>query len=99
MSTHLIQQLANSIGVFITMIGALLIAFEVTNQYKGAKFKPGVGVNTTSGFGEPVVSSSPPKETEEYNRWEIKKYLFLTSGLLAIMVGGLLQIIASWICY
>ena len=99
MTSQLLQPILNSAGVFLTMVEAVLVAYEVTNQYRGEKFRIGVGVSTASAFGEPVVVSRPPTETAEFSKWEKNKKLLMKYGLAAILCGGVLQIIASWICH
>jgi len=90
-------QVLDTIGISLTMIGAILIAVDVTRQYNGEKHYIGAGVLRKDYLGSPVIVEQNAYETEEYKRWQqINKRLMLC-GLSGILIGGLIQIIARWI--
>jgi hypothetical protein len=93
-------QIINTIGISLTMIGAILIAVDVTRQYKGKKFGVSAGVSRTDYLGSdgtPVVVGQNAYETKEYKQWQRTYYILMFSGLLGLLLGGVFQIIACWI--
>jgi hypothetical protein len=100
MSSPIAQPLVNSIGVFVTIVGAILIAVDVTRQYRGKKFEVSVGVARTDyagSDGTPVVSGQNATETPEYKAWQKTNHRLMFWGLVSILIGGVLQIVASWL--
>jgi len=81
------------------MIGAILIAVDVTRQYKKNKFTVSAGVPVTNHMGSagvPVVAGQRATETEEYKKWQSKNFKLMLSGLMFLLIGGILQIVATW---
>jgi len=90
-------QVLDTIGISLTMIGAILIAVDVTRQFNGEKHYISAGVSRADYLGSPVIVEQNAYETEEYKRWkQINKRLMLC-GLSGILIGGIVQIIARWI--
>jgi hypothetical protein len=92
-------QIINTIGLIITMIGAIFIAVDVTRQYKGKKFIVSVGVPRKDymGYdGTPIISGQSANETEEYKKWVKINYRLMLFGLIGILLGSIFQIIACW---
>lgn len=83
----MISQWLSTIGLIIDMIGALLVAYEVVKKFDGTQFVVGTTYDTVT---------DPPKKTGEYVLWEIRKYKFMSAGLIALLFGFFLQIIAVW---
>jgi hypothetical protein len=97
MNPQTFQATINTVGVSFTMIGALLIAVDVTRQYKGHPYQPIVQSDPDSDDTDDVGIILQPPKTPGYLEWErINKRLML-AGLILIFVGGILQIWASWI--
>jgi hypothetical protein len=92
MSSILTQPIVNSVGVLFTMIGAILIAVDVTRQFKGEKFTitPGITLGDSH-----IVAGQDAEETESYKRWQKVNFILMAYGLVGILIGGSLQIIAS----
>lgn len=97
MSPQILQATINTIGVSLTMIGALLIAVDVTRQYKGHPYEPIVqSFQDSDSFDDVGIVLQPPKTTE-YLKWESTNKKLMLAGLILIFTGGILQIWASWI--
>ena len=94
MNTQTLQATINSAGVFFTIIGALLIAVDVTRQYRGHTHE---SIIVESDDPPDVGILHHPPKTEEYLRWERTNKRLMFWGLVAILIGGGLQIWASWI--
>jgi hypothetical protein len=92
-------QWINTLGILSTMIGAILIAVDVTRQYKKNKFTVSAGVTATDYMGStgvPIVAGQRATETEEYKRWQRQNFLLMLFGLIFLLLGGVLQIVATW---
>lgn len=94
MNTQTLQATINTIGVSFTMIGALLIAVDVTRQYKGHPYEP--IVQSFQDSDDIGIVQQPPK-TKEYVKWENTNKKLMLAGLVLIFIGGISQIWASWI--
>lgn len=81
-------QWLTTIGLLFDILGAILVAYEVVRKFDGIQFVVG---NTYATLAD------PPKKTKEYIRWEIMKYRFMVAGLVALLLGFVLQIAATWI--
>ena len=82
------------------MIGAILIAVDVTRQYRGKKFGISAGVSRTDYLGSdgtPVIVGQNAYETEEFKKWQRTNYKLMLSGLIGLLLGGVFQIFACWI--
>ncbi|HDY86992.1 MAG TPA: hypothetical protein ENH82_02620 [bacterium] len=81
-------KIVNSVGLFLDIIGAWFIAFEVVKQYKGQKFF--VEAQTWDDtFGK------YPEELPEYTAWEKSKYIKMWIGLFLLTIGFSLQIYSN----
>lgn len=78
----------NTIGLICDIYGAILIAHEVVNQFKGEQFMP---IETRIGH------SPAPDKSPEYSYWEINKYNKMKKGLIFLLTGFILQIISAWL--
>lgn len=78
----------NSIGLVFDIVGAWLVAFEVTNQYKGKKYETD---RTWGGIGQ------PPFDSKEYKHWESSKLKFMWAGLIFLTIGFSLQIASNYL--
>jgi uncharacterized membrane protein len=96
MTPQILQASINTAGIALTMIGALLIAVDVTRQYKGHSHEPIVqSFKDPDGFEDEGIVQQPPK-TKEYLKWESTNKKLMLVGLILIFLGGTLQILASW---
>lgn len=77
----------NSIGLVFDIVGAWLVAFEVTNQFKGKKYETN---RTWDGIGQ------PPFDSQEYRQWESSKLKFMWAGLIFLTIGFSLQIASNY---
>ena len=78
----------NALGLCFDFGGALYVAYEVTNQFQGNKYK-----ESSAGAGV----DPPPTETEEYKQWELTKYKKMRIGLILLGAGFALQLISDLI--
>lgn len=89
MDQDILPKILNSIGIFFDIIGAVLIAWEVVQQYKGCEFENRYGL-------PPVSYTPPPEKTPKYKKWERNKYVKMKWGLGALVLGFLLQLASNW---
>jgi hypothetical protein len=68
----LITAIVNSIGLLFDIAGAILVAIEVVNIFKGEQYKITVGL-----WG----AAPPPEKTKEYEKWEKDKFKYMKLGL------------------
>lgn len=78
----------NALGLLFDFVGALYIAYEVTNQFKDQKYK-----ESSAGAG----IDPPPTETEEFILWEQTKFNKMRTGLVLLSIGFALQFISDLI--
>jgi hypothetical protein len=97
MNTQTLQATINTVGILFTMIGALLIAVDVTRQYKGHENEPIVQNYTDANDFDDLGIVLQPEKTPEYLKWEKTNKRLMILGLVMIFLGGVLQISASWI--
>jgi hypothetical protein len=91
------QAIVNTIGISLTMIGAVLIAVDITRYFKGHANEPLVQQDPDSDDSEDMAIVIQPSKTKEYLQWEKTNLRLMFWGLVAILLGGALQIWASWI--
>lgn len=84
-----ITKLINTTGLCFDILGAWFVASEVVRQYKDEKFKTNPTWNDMF---------NPPKETNNYKKYERLKYVKMKFGLLFLTLGFFLQIAANWPC-
>jgi hypothetical protein len=84
----LITAIVNSIGLLFDIAGAILVAIEVVNIFKGEQYKITVGL-----WG----AAPPPEKTKEYEKWEKDKFKYMKLGLCLLIIGFLLQLMSNWI--
>lgn len=80
------SKIIGSIGLVFDIVGAIFVAYEVVNVYRGSI--TGTINGTWNGLGEP---------TTEYKEFESKKHKHMKIGLAFLIIGFILQIIALWI--
>ena len=82
------QAVFNSVGLFFDIIGAILVATEVVNQFKGNKYRDNLTIDEMD---------KPARETKQYKIWERCKYQRMKWGLIFLVFGFILQIFSNWI--
>ncbi len=82
-------KILNSVGLFMDIIGAWLIAWEVYRQFKGKKYSKAPPL-------PPPRAAGVARESDQYKRWGKKKYFRMAIGLGLLTIGFLLQIISNW---
>lgn len=82
-----IQAIINSVGLVLDIFGAGCVAFEVLNQFKGELTEV-----TVDNWKETKI-----EKTKDYLKWEKKKQMIMTLGLLLLFLGFVLQILSNWI--
>lgn len=108
MSTSLIficnhlQPLINSVGLICDIVGACLVAWEIVYQFKDERFKPIIQPSPINSFRNaesrnPIIFTPQAEETENYKKWECKKYRKMKLGLVMLTIGFLLQITSNWV--
>lgn len=77
----------NIVGLTFDMLGAVLVAWEVSRQFKGKKFYD-VGQAQCS-----TITYSP--ETEEFKKYTNNKERKMKLGLIFLLIGFSIQIISN----
>jgi hypothetical protein len=75
-------KLIGTVGLVFDMVGAILVAIEVVRVYRG---------QITS-----ITMGTAGKPTPEFKKYEGKKRKWMGVGLIFLLLGFLLQIIALW---
>ncbi|MBU0909386.1 MAG: hypothetical protein KKA54_09995 [Proteobacteria bacterium] len=86
MNTQLTTASINSIGLIFDIVGAILVASEVVNQYKGKQYKE----NPT------WRNLAEQSKSEEYVRHEKHNYHRMAWGLGFLIFGFLFQLLGQW---
>lgn len=94
MELQMTQAVINTIGVFLTMIGAVLIAVDVTRQYKGFTYEDIVQQDLDSGDDGIIMH---PEYTKEFLQWQSTNRRLMRWGLICVLLGGFFQIWSSWL--
>ena len=81
----------NIFGLACDLIGAVLVATEVVNQFRGQQFSRGPAYPPDVG----PVSLPAPHETDEYDAWNARKFSNMKIGLVFLVGGFVVQIIAN----
>ena len=79
----------NIIGLLFDIIGACLVAWEVSCQYKGLKFKEVGSARCGADDEDP--------QTDEYKKYEKSKFKFMKIGLGILVFGFFLQIFSNYL--
>lgn len=87
MDANTIARSINSIGLFLDIIGAWLVAIEVVKQYRGIKYRE-------QKTWEDMASN--PKESQGYENWKMRNHRWMLLGLVLLTVGFLLQVVSNW---
>lgn len=77
----------NSIGLIFDIIGAILVAIEVVNNFKGIQYK-----DLPGGW---CANNPAPEKTEEYEKWEKNKFKTMQCGLAFLIIGFALQFVSN----
>ena len=96
--------LTGTLGIFLVAIGSIFVAYEVVQRFKGEKYEQ----TTTPIIGAPtglmsgmvpikVIGITQTKETEDFKKWEKRRNIVMGIGLLLILLGSFIQVIALWI--
>lgn len=72
------------VGLSFDIIGALFVGYEVMNQYRGKLVEQSHSIK--------ALDESKPVITDDYKKWEKRKYKFMAFGLGFLLVGFSLQI-------
>jgi hypothetical protein len=78
----------NTAGLIFDIIGAWLVAKEVTSQFRGQQYE----IDPTWDGAD-----KPPWNSTEFKKWELKKYRFMWAGLICLTFGFTLQITSNYI--
>jgi hypothetical protein len=79
------------IGILFDIVGAFFVAIEVVSQFHGEKYKHGPAFAAGTG----PVAPPPPRETDEFAAWDRVKFKKMRLGLILLVVGFVLQLIAN----
>jgi hypothetical protein len=79
--------LFNAIGLICEIPGAVLVATEVVNEFRGKQYRDQIAFDRDTSFA--------PSETEEYKRWARGKVRITKLGLLLLLCGIALQLVAN----
>jgi hypothetical protein len=86
--------LLNIIGLIFDMVGALLVAWEVVQQYNGSKIAP-------FKTGEMLVDAKEQEglvsEHPLYKQYEARRYRNMKWGLACLAIGFIFQIVANFL--
>jgi hypothetical protein len=88
MDVNTMAKMINSVGLCFDILGAWFVAIEVVKQYKGKKYKDQPTWNDI-GAG--------PKESQEYEKWQMLNHKWMLRGLVMLTVGFLLQVASNWV--
>ena len=86
-----VPQILNIVGITCDIVGAFFVATEVVKQFHGKPFKGHSGFS----FDSSITIVPPPAKTDEFAKWEFKKYRRMRIGLVLLVFGFVLQIIAN----
>ena len=81
------SEVINTIGLGCDMLGAILVAYEVVNKFEHDEYHTGV-MQDGGHHGH---------KTDEYKEWQRKKSRWMICGLIFLISGFALQILATWI--
>lgn len=79
-------------GLCLDIVGAILVASEVVRQYRGRRFETGGRMDDAL-----LKGPKPVHETEEFAKWQVGTYDRMKWGLGLLLIGFVLQILATWI--
>lgn len=79
----------STVGLMLDITGAVLVASDMVEPFKGRLLKP---------IGE-MTPESDFEETTECSADKIKKYHRAKLGLTFLIIGFVLQIISSWVSF
>jgi len=81
-------QWITTIGLFLDILGAFLVASEVVNKFNGEMLD-----------AFPTIDSMdhPPPKSQEFIRWELSKFKNMRLGLVLLTLGFSLQGVATWL--
>lgn len=77
----------NIAGLVFDMIGAVLVAIEVVNQFRGQQYG--------GHFSFDRDLALPPSETDQYKAWARRRMRAMKIGLGCLVLGFLLQAVAN----
>lgn len=83
------SKLISTIGLVFDIIGAWLIGIEIYYQFKKTKFE--VQSNKLNG------DIPPPKQSDDYTKYELTKYKFMLIGLILLTIGFGFQIVSNYL--
>jgi len=95
-----LSKIIASIGLLLDIVGAWLVAWEVTNQFKGHRSSVSGGfINNKLGDIRPnkSISGQTVHDTMSFVAWESLKLHRMKIGIYIITIGFALQIASLWI--
>jgi uncharacterized membrane protein len=85
------EDIVVKIGIFVTFLGALLMAIEHLRKYKGHKYND---QRNPMEYGvDPSVDGGHRTETDEYILWKSLNKIIVVVGVFILAGGIFLQII------
>lgn len=70
------------------IVGAILIAYEITRPFNGEKHEASIGSSPIGG----IPTNDPPVETALYQQFDFRRSRYMKYGLGFLVVGFLFQI-------
>jgi len=81
------SELSAFIGLLLTGIGSIFVAYEVVNKFRGESHRA-----KNAGWN----GKSDVEETEPYKEWISRRNVIMSIGLGMILFGTLLQMYSVW---
>jgi hypothetical protein len=81
------KQIITTSGLLFDIIGAILVAIEVVDKFKGQEYiDPG-----------DQYLSGPAIKMDAFLKWEKRKFFIMSVGLVLLVIGFILQIVSAWL--
>ena len=81
------KQIITTSGLLFDIAGAILVAIEVVDKFKGQEYIDP---------GDQRLSGHAMK-TDEFIKWEKRKFRIMSIGLGSLIIGFILQMISAWL--
>ena len=86
LKSNLSAPIINSLGLLFDIAGAILVAIDIVEPFKGREF-PNMGE---------LTDTSDIKKTPECRLNEKRNYQCMFIGLVFLIIGFVLQIVSTW---